>query len=411
MDFLFALRRPREIERIHLFGGMVRVWRFRSQPAEDIDLLLVSDVTERREQERIERQAAILQLIGRVARGVAHDFNNILGVISGNAELIRLHASEQEVTRAAASIRDHAMQGAEIAARLLDLTRAGEPPPCRALAESIRKAAEFLEITTGARCTVVLDEQGRLPPVVVGCLQIQHIVISLGTLAYQQSADKRALFVTVSADVHGPPATHEVRIAVGSTDPRRAGDIQLEKPAVLTATDAGAVVAMVQSILSEIDGRVEFSSSGGHTIYYVRLPVYQPTEEPSRIEGVLQYLEKWRILLALKDKERMAGISREIVAARAHCDQAENIVGALSLVNSEKVYDGIIIDVEMLGDDPAGMLRAVAKLQQRAGIVLVTAGDEQVTLPDIAGIRTVGAEAPPTEVLLTLLEAASSRRG
>lgn len=411
LDFLFALRRPREIEKIHLFGGVVRVWRFRSQPADDIDLLLVSDVTERRERERIERQVAVLQLIGRVARGVAHDFNDILGVITGNAELIRMHAKEQEVARAASSIRDQAMQGAEIAARLLDLTRAGEPPPCGALAESIRKAAEFLELTTGTRCTVVAGEPGHLPPVVVGCLQVQHIVISLGMLAHQQSADKSALFIAVTADVEGLPAGREVRLAVGPVDPRGMDEVKPERPAVLTATDAGAVVATVQSILSEVGGKVEFTSSGGHTIYYVRLPVYQPTEEPTRIEGVLQYLERWRILLALKDEELMTRISQEIAAAKAQCDRAGDIVGTLSLVNSEKVFDGIIADVEMLGDDPPGMLRAVAKLQRRAGIVLVARGDEQVTLPDIAGIRTVSAEARPTEILLTLLEAASSRRG
>ena len=57
------------------------------------------DVTERRRTEEHLRRAQKLDSVGRLAAGVAHDFNNMLQGILGHAELLmdRLHASDARV--------------------------------------------------------------------------------------------------------------------------------------------------------------------------------------------------------------------------------------------------------------------------------------------------------------------------
>ena len=74
--------------------GRVRQTEFRLARAGEHFLILLSDVSERHRLEHHLRQSQKLEAIGSLASGVAHDFNNMLLVIIGNAELARSRVSE-----------------------------------------------------------------------------------------------------------------------------------------------------------------------------------------------------------------------------------------------------------------------------------------------------------------------------
>ena len=88
---------PEPIEhRIVRNDGEVRWVRNTPVPCCDVDGRLASydglvrDITERKRLERELRRAQRMESIGTLAGGVAHNFNNILGIILGNTELLKM---------------------------------------------------------------------------------------------------------------------------------------------------------------------------------------------------------------------------------------------------------------------------------------------------------------------------------
>ena len=92
--------------------------------AERCTLTVAHDVTERLHLESQLRQALKMEAVGRLAAGVAHDFNNILTVIQGNAEVALARKSiPPEFARPLEQIADAAQRAASLTKQLLTFSR------------------------------------------------------------------------------------------------------------------------------------------------------------------------------------------------------------------------------------------------------------------------------------------------
>jgi signal transduction histidine kinase len=102
----------------------------------------------RREQAERERQLAQeaalqtqkMELVGRLAAGVAHDFNNVLGVVGSWAELLLLEVPPtRDHTEAREAVESAIHQGRALTRRLMALARRDERSPSRvALEQSVQ---------------------------------------------------------------------------------------------------------------------------------------------------------------------------------------------------------------------------------------------------------------------------------
>ncbi len=89
--------------------------------------VVARDVTARVHREAPRRQAPKMEAIGQLTGGVAHDFNNVLAVISGNAELLAAMAEDegQSVPTEVHEIVRATRRGAEMVSQLLQFSRRG----------------------------------------------------------------------------------------------------------------------------------------------------------------------------------------------------------------------------------------------------------------------------------------------
>ncbi|MFG3441165.1 ATP-binding protein [Nonomuraea sp. NPDC047897] len=189
---------------------------------------ILRDVTARvqtqRERDHFERrlrQVERLEPLGRLAGSLAHDVNNLLGVILGNAELALDTLPEDAPGRAGVErIRQAAERGETMARRLLAPAGAGPPRPADRNADLntvVEETAGLLRPTLADGVELVTRLAPGLPAVGIDRADLEHVLINVMVNALAAMPDGGRLTVetahgdgearlTVSDTGHGMPA-------------------------------------------------------------------------------------------------------------------------------------------------------------------------------------------------------------
>jgi PAS domain S-box-containing protein len=148
----------------------------------------VSDITERKLAEKAHEklqhqliQAQKMESVGRLAGGVAHDFNNMLGVIIGNADLaiqnldpsLQVHEDLQEIKAAA-------KRSADLTRQLLAFARRQAAAPIVLdLNETVEGMLKMLRRLIGEDIELVWMPRANLWPVKIDPAQIDQVLANL----------------------------------------------------------------------------------------------------------------------------------------------------------------------------------------------------------------------------------------
>lgn len=84
---------------------------------------IARDVTAQKRNEDLLRQAQKMEAVGRLAGGVAHDFNNILGIVTACCELMLGQASDGGITQYIENIQEASKRGSALTRQLLAFSR------------------------------------------------------------------------------------------------------------------------------------------------------------------------------------------------------------------------------------------------------------------------------------------------
>jgi len=150
-------------------------------------LISGSDITQVRKLELQLRESQKMEALGTLARGVAHDFNNILSAILGYAELSLAEPDNpagtdrylRQLTRSVDRARD-------LVQRILSFSRGGSQAPLPLnLAEVVSEAVELMRPMLGANLEIHRDLEYGCGAVLADPAQLVQVVVNLCTNASQ----------------------------------------------------------------------------------------------------------------------------------------------------------------------------------------------------------------------------------
>lgn len=163
-----------------------------------------------KDRQRIEFQARKMEAIGQLTEGVAHDFNNVLTVIQGYANLLIFEPRDRETTETVAQISSAANRAANLARQLLALGRRHDKQTQPLdLNEVINNLVKMLQRVIGEDITLKTVYGNNLPPIAGDVSMIEQAILNLAVNARDAMPKGGAL--TISTDAVAVNATHAAR--------------------------------------------------------------------------------------------------------------------------------------------------------------------------------------------------------
>ena len=166
---------------------------------------LMQEMAERERAQIALVQTQKMEALGHLTSGISHDFNNLLSIIQGNADLVELLASEERIKRMANSIRKAAQQGAKLTGQLLAFSR-GQPLDLKAfdLNKALEGVKELLTASLGSAIQIYLDFEPGISLVKADLNQIELAVLNLAINA--KDAMRGAGTVTIKTETRSASA-------------------------------------------------------------------------------------------------------------------------------------------------------------------------------------------------------------
>ena len=154
-------------------------------------LLILQDITDRVRLENELRQAQKMEAVGRLAAGVAHDFNNILTVILGNTSMqLRNPHLDEKLSTSLHQVARAAERATALTRQLLAYSRKQmiQRRPM-ALNEVVEQTVTMLRRIIGEHIAIDLQLAPELPPIFADPSNVDQVIMNLALNARDAMSD------------------------------------------------------------------------------------------------------------------------------------------------------------------------------------------------------------------------------
>jgi PAS domain S-box-containing protein len=323
-----------DINAVVRVGGLA--FETRSAPLKDANgevmgvIGVATDITERHRLEEQLRHAQRMEAIGRLAGGVAHDFNNMLAAMLGHCEMMiaRLEPGHH-LRRNAEEIRKAAERGAMLTRQLLAFSRKEVLAPAILDVNAVLGGMDSMLRRLIGEDIDLVTIPAAVPAVVkMDCGQLQQVIMNLVVNARDAMPQGGRLTIEVACvalDQHytqqHTDATAGPHVMVSVSDSGCGMDAETQshifEPFFTTKTrgkGTGLGLATVYGIIKQCGGHLRvFSEPGIGTTFKVHLPrVVEP--EPSGSPGAkLPARGGAETVLLVEDEESVRSMVRDLL--------------------------------------------------------------------------------------------------
>jgi two-component system cell cycle sensor histidine kinase/response regulator CckA len=364
-------------------------------------LLLLKDNSEEAKLKRQVAQATKMQVVGQLAGGVAHDFNNILTAIMGHCDLMLMrHTPGDSDYDDIQQIKSNSNRAAGLTRQLLAFSRQQTlRPQVLQLPDVISEVSHLLKRLLGETVELIVKHGRNLGPVRADPGQLEQVIINLAVNARDAMAEKGGGALTIQ--------TYSVRadqVAELGSDILPIADYS-----ALSVTDTGCGIpanvlgkvfepffttkevgkgtglglSTVYGIVKQSGGFIFADSKVGEgTRFVIYLPVHheEGTLAKSRHTAKAKKDELWGTgtVLLVEDEPMVRSVAERALTRHGYTViTADNGEDALAVLGTGEPIDLLISDVVMPGMDGPTMVREARKSRPDLKILFMSGYAEE----------------------------------
>lgn len=327
-------------------------------------LFTTVDISETVRLEAQLRQSQKLDVLGRLAGGVAHDFNNMLTGIMAAADLIAMSLPKADAVHDEVEvIRHSAGRAASLTQQLLMFSRA-QPLSMQVFDahQPVRAAIALAERTLDRRITIQHALEATRSTVRGDAALLQTVIMNLVINARDAMPDGGTLRVATSGAANGA-----IRIAVSDTGHGMPPEVveRIFEPFFTTkpaGMGTGLGLSVAFGIVREHEGDLEVESTVGKgTVMSVVLPTLAPDTPMSDGRAREVVVTPGRARVMVVDDEPLVRdiMARALRLAGHQVHTAADGATAIAFVVSGEPLDVVVLDLVMPGLDGVETLQAI----------------------------------------------------
>ncbi len=296
-------------------------------------LAITNDVTEIQRLEKQFRQAQKMEAVGRLAGGVAHDFNNMLTVILGFCDLAKDRADRESTLRDLSQIKKAAERAATLTRQLLAFSRQQVLlPRALNLNEVVKDISPMLLRVIAKDTSLIFSPAPSLGNVKADLAQIEQVLMNLVVNARDAMPQGGKIFIeTTNAELDQTYSkTHQavdpgpyVLLSVSDTgcgmDPETVSKVfDPFYTTKLPGEGTGLGLSMVYGVIKQSGGHIcVYSEPGRGTTFKIYLPRTEETAEPlSRTPSEMTPKNGTETILVVEDEQDLRELIIELLGSK-----------------------------------------------------------------------------------------------